>query len=84
MFYRDVRAGGVPGCGVTESGRATGACCLTLSPGVAGVLPAGVVPRTPPVAALSARTVAESTGTIPVICLFVTSWYAGRIDGQKS
>ena len=79
----------MPGCGVTESGRAAGGCCLTLSTGVVGVEPVGwaltgAVQRSPLVAALSARTVAESTGTMPVICRLVTSWYAGRIDGQKS
>lgn len=63
MFYRDVRAGGVPGCGVTESGRVLGAGCLTLS-GAAGAV--GAAWRSPLVAALSVLIVAESTGTAPV------------------
>ena len=63
----------MPDGGLAESGRAAGAgCCLTLSaavPGVAlgvGALPIGDVLRTAPAAALSARAVVESIGTMPV------------------
>ena len=70
----------MPDGGVAESGRAAGAgCCLTLSgavPGAAlgvGVLPIGDVLRRLPAAALSARAVTESIGTIPVTCRFATS-----------
>lgn len=81
----------MPEGGVTESGRVAGAgCCLTLSAAVpdaaplVDVLPIGDELRRLPAAALSARAVTESIGTMPVTCRLLTSEYAGRIDGQKS
>lgn len=61
MRYRGVVAGGVPDCGALPAGGVglgvTGVTCLTLSAG------AGARVRRLSVAALSARTVVESTGT---------------------